>query len=203
MSTTHLTMHATDTPNWYKRRASRHPIRRRSGRTQWPQQPQPGEEVRRLQWAGADALELLAALLDAPAPPLRVVGAYRSTEVGPRDALARALAGLADRALVAHRALDPLAPEEVERRLAAPERVELARPRPCRRAPGGRIVPPRAHGRVVGVGEGAAVGVPEGVVLAAGVGVVERLGVLDRCGVGVAAPPPVMSAGSAGAPEVR
>jgi hypothetical protein len=45
-----------------------------------------------LQWAGADALELLASLLQAPARPLRVLGAYRSTEVAPQSPLAVALA---------------------------------------------------------------------------------------------------------------
>ena len=48
-----------------------------------------------LQWAGADALELLASLLQAPARPLRVLGAYRSTEVAPQSPLAVALADLA------------------------------------------------------------------------------------------------------------
>jgi len=72
-----------------------------------------------LQWAGTDALGLLAALLDAPASPVRLVGAYRSTEVAPRDALARALAALADRGMAAHLELKPLAPEEVRQLLDA------------------------------------------------------------------------------------
>ena len=45
-----------------------------------------------LQWAGADALDLLATLVRAARArarlPLRVVGAYRDTEVRPRDPLA-------------------------------------------------------------------------------------------------------------------
>ncbi len=41
-----------------------------------------------LHWAGGDALDLLAALLCEPgAQPLRIVGAYRDTDVGPHDPL--------------------------------------------------------------------------------------------------------------------
>jgi tetratricopeptide (TPR) repeat protein len=66
-----------------------------------------------LQWAGADALDLLAALLAAPATPLRVIGAYRDTDVTPRDALARCVADLAMRGLATPCPLAPLAAEEV------------------------------------------------------------------------------------------
>src|SRR5438067_1778162 len=45
-----------------------------------------------LQWAGPDALALLASLLHADAP-LRVIGAYRDTVVQPEDALVAALEG--------------------------------------------------------------------------------------------------------------
>ena len=52
-----------------------------------------------LQWAGQDALDLLAALLRAPTSQtgrhLRVVAAYRSTEVRPADPLGMLLADLA------------------------------------------------------------------------------------------------------------
>jgi tetratricopeptide (TPR) repeat protein len=63
-----------------------------------------------LQWAGADALDLLTSLLHAsPARPLRIVGAYRDTEVRTRDPLADTLADLAREDLVVRVALHPLA----------------------------------------------------------------------------------------------
>jgi len=82
-----------------------------------------------LQWAGPDALDLLAALVRSPSPAhkergvvplaggvgeglLRIVGAYRDTEVGPADPLGLLLADLARARLVAHQALGPLAPGE-------------------------------------------------------------------------------------------
>ncbi len=66
-----------------------------------------------LQWASADALALLAALLEATsARPLRVVAAYRSTEVRPGDPLAELLADLARTEQAAQSALGPLAPYE-------------------------------------------------------------------------------------------
>jgi len=85
-----------------------------------------------LQWAGPDALDLLAALVRPPSPahrerggvplaggvgegregPLRIVGAYRDTEVRPADPLGLLLADLARAGLVAHQALGPLAPGE-------------------------------------------------------------------------------------------
>jgi predicted ATPase len=47
-----------------------------------------------LQWAGADALDLLATLARLPADVLvRVVGAYRDTEVMPQARLAVMLTG--------------------------------------------------------------------------------------------------------------
>jgi tetratricopeptide (TPR) repeat protein/transcriptional regulator with XRE-family HTH domain len=67
-----------------------------------------------LHWAGPDALDLLGTLMRAPAEaPLRVVGAYRDTEVQPQDTLAVLLADLAHAALVAHQTLAPLSVEEV------------------------------------------------------------------------------------------
>ena len=49
-----------------------------------------------LQWAGADALDLLATLLRAPAhSPVRLIGAYRTTEARPSDVLSGLLADLA------------------------------------------------------------------------------------------------------------
>lgn len=66
-----------------------------------------------LQWAGADALDLLAALVHSSGEaPLRVVGAYRDTEVDSRHLLADLLADLSGESLVAQMQLNPLAPRE-------------------------------------------------------------------------------------------
>jgi tetratricopeptide (TPR) repeat protein/transcriptional regulator with XRE-family HTH domain len=66
-----------------------------------------------LQWAGPDAIDLLALLVrSATEVPLRIIGTYRDTEVQPRDPLSGLLADLAQAGLVARRLLDPLAPEE-------------------------------------------------------------------------------------------
>ncbi len=66
-----------------------------------------------LQWAGADALDLLTLLMRSPAAtPLRVLGAYRTTEVRPPDPLGQALADLAAAGLAAQQRLGPLAQEE-------------------------------------------------------------------------------------------
>jgi tetratricopeptide (TPR) repeat protein len=77
-----------------------------------------------LHWAGPDALDLLAALLRTPptAPTLaatgmgsagvgvlRVVAAYRDTEVRPADPMGLLLADLAQAGLVRHHPLGPLA----------------------------------------------------------------------------------------------
>jgi predicted ATPase len=73
-----------------------------------------------LQWAGADALDLLVALLRAPTDtPVRVLGAYRETEVQPGDPLAATLADLAQAELATHRKLDPLTHEEAHALLAS------------------------------------------------------------------------------------
>ena len=67
-----------------------------------------------LQWAGQDALDLLAALVRHPAPgPLYVIGAYRDTELQPEDPLCGVLADLAQAGLVTHHELAPLVPSEV------------------------------------------------------------------------------------------
>jgi tetratricopeptide (TPR) repeat protein len=72
-----------------------------------------------LQWASADALALLATLLHAaPERPLRVVGAYRSTEVGPGDPLAELVADLARVEQVAPLTLGPLALREARELLS-------------------------------------------------------------------------------------
>jgi tetratricopeptide (TPR) repeat protein/transcriptional regulator with XRE-family HTH domain len=71
-----------------------------------------------LQWAGPDALALLASLLHADVP-LRVIGAYRDTEVPAQDALAVALGDLAHAGLAGQHALGPLAPADAARLLAA------------------------------------------------------------------------------------
>jgi transcriptional regulator with XRE-family HTH domain/predicted ATPase len=71
-----------------------------------------------LQWAGADALDLLATLVRVAAEvPLRVVGAYRTNEVGPHDPLAVMLADLAHAGLAVQRIVGPLMPWEAEQLL--------------------------------------------------------------------------------------
>lgn len=73
-----------------------------------------------LQWAGADALDLLVALARAAGEiPLRVVGAYRDTEVQGHDALHDVRADLATAGLAAQERLGPLAPEDAAQLLAA------------------------------------------------------------------------------------
>jgi tetratricopeptide (TPR) repeat protein/transcriptional regulator with XRE-family HTH domain len=71
-----------------------------------------------LQWAGIDALELLAALVRTPDLPLRVLGAYRDTEVVAGDPLAVALADLAQAGLAHQHTLGPLTGEEARWLLA-------------------------------------------------------------------------------------
>ena len=62
-----------------------------------------------LQWAGADALDLLLALARvASERPLRIVGTYRSTELGARTPLTSALADLAHGGLATRVELGPL-----------------------------------------------------------------------------------------------
>jgi predicted ATPase len=61
-----------------------------------------------LQWAGADALELLTTLVRQRAALARVIGAYRSTEVGAQHPLGSKLADLAQACLAAQHLLLPL-----------------------------------------------------------------------------------------------
>jgi predicted ATPase/DNA-binding XRE family transcriptional regulator len=62
-----------------------------------------------LQWAGQDALDLLTALVTAAAEiPVRVIGAYRSTEVHLGDPLSVLLADLAHAALAVQHTMGPL-----------------------------------------------------------------------------------------------
>jgi tetratricopeptide (TPR) repeat protein/transcriptional regulator with XRE-family HTH domain len=65
-----------------------------------------------LQWAGTDALDLLTTLLRAEGTSLRVVGAYRSTEVRPGDALSDLVVDLAHEELLTHVPVEVLAPPE-------------------------------------------------------------------------------------------
>jgi predicted ATPase/DNA-binding XRE family transcriptional regulator len=76
-----------------------------------------------LQWAGSDALDLLATLVRLPASAhkdrgmggegiLRVVAAYRDTDVQPQDPLSVTMADLAQAGLATHHAMEPLAVEE-------------------------------------------------------------------------------------------
>jgi tetratricopeptide (TPR) repeat protein len=67
-----------------------------------------------LQWAGADALDLLAALSRAETtPPLRFVAAYRDSEAAQGTPLAGTLADLAQAGLALQHTLDPLSAAEV------------------------------------------------------------------------------------------
>jgi predicted ATPase len=79
-----------------------------------------------LQWAGADALSLLAALARSAAPlplggaqPLRIIGAYRNDEMQAATPLASTLADLVRAGLVVHRTLARLAPAEARQLLDA------------------------------------------------------------------------------------
>ncbi len=71
-----------------------------------------------LQWASPDAIALLETLVRTAAEaPLRILGAYRDTEVRPRDPLADLLADLAHAGLAARRLLGPLASAEATKLL--------------------------------------------------------------------------------------
>ncbi|HZS92091.1 MAG TPA: AAA family ATPase [Chloroflexota bacterium] len=73
-----------------------------------------------LQWAGADALDLLAAVVHGiPSDRLCMVGAYRDTEVGEGDPLAVMLADLAHARLVRHHSVTPLSQAQAARLLDA------------------------------------------------------------------------------------
>ncbi|HEX6540525.1 MAG TPA: AAA family ATPase [Ktedonobacterales bacterium] len=66
-----------------------------------------------LQWAGADTCALLAALARAPtATPLRMVGAYRNTEIPPESPLAAALIDLEHEELLHQYSLARLADDD-------------------------------------------------------------------------------------------
>jgi tetratricopeptide (TPR) repeat protein/transcriptional regulator with XRE-family HTH domain len=95
-----------------------------------------------LQWAGADALVLLATLVRAaPEPPLRVIGTYRDTEVGAHDTLAGALADLAHAGLARQHRLGPLPAEDARHLLGTlldgwPEDAPAVQERVVQRAGG-------------------------------------------------------------------
>jgi tetratricopeptide (TPR) repeat protein/transcriptional regulator with XRE-family HTH domain len=72
-----------------------------------------------LHWAGADALDLLQILVRAPAErPLRLLGAYRDTDVASQDPLAFLVADLAREGQASRVLLAPLAEEEATALLA-------------------------------------------------------------------------------------
>lgn len=98
-----------------------------------------------MQWAGADTLALLAALLRGLADPiggavpLRVVLAYRETDITPRDALAALVTDFAREGLAARLPLGPLAPDEAAAlldTLLAEDPGEVERERMLRRTAG-------------------------------------------------------------------
>jgi len=73
-----------------------------------------------LQWAGRDALDLMSGLLrSADRIPLRVVGAFRDTEVDAGHPLARLLADFAPAGLAQQEPLGPLSRQEAAQLLAA------------------------------------------------------------------------------------
>jgi tetratricopeptide (TPR) repeat protein/transcriptional regulator with XRE-family HTH domain len=76
-----------------------------------------------LQWAGQDALDLLAALVRTPsassAPPLHIVAGYRDADTPPSSPLAILLADLAREGLATKRTLAPLAAEEAKHLIAS------------------------------------------------------------------------------------
>jgi len=65
-----------------------------------------------LQWAGVDALDLLAVLARGAGGRLRIVGGYRDTDVMPSDALAVLVGDLAQAGLVQQLSLGPLSGRE-------------------------------------------------------------------------------------------
>jgi tetratricopeptide (TPR) repeat protein/transcriptional regulator with XRE-family HTH domain len=68
-----------------------------------------------LQWAGADAVDLIVSLVRAAGEArLRIVGAYRETELRPQDPLAAALSDLAPAGFVTAARLGPLSAGEAE-----------------------------------------------------------------------------------------
>ncbi len=72
-----------------------------------------------LQWAGQDALDLLASLVRSPPPaPLRIVGAYRDTEVTASSPLGLLMADLARDELAEQLELGPL-PDDAAAQLIA------------------------------------------------------------------------------------
>jgi tetratricopeptide (TPR) repeat protein/transcriptional regulator with XRE-family HTH domain len=72
-----------------------------------------------LHWAGPDALDLLQALVRTPAEhPLRILGAYRDTDIGPQDPLALLAADLTREGRASRAQLAPLGEEEAEALLA-------------------------------------------------------------------------------------
>jgi len=72
-----------------------------------------------LHWAGSDALDLLQALVHAPAErPLRILGAYRDTDIGQEDPLALFAADLTREGRASRALLAPLAEAEAAALLA-------------------------------------------------------------------------------------
>ncbi|HEY8285367.1 MAG TPA: AAA family ATPase [Chloroflexota bacterium] len=70
-----------------------------------------------VQWAGPDALDLVNTLARKPALPLRIVGAYRDTEMRPADPLGMLVADLAHAGLIRRQPLGPLANDDAARLL--------------------------------------------------------------------------------------
>jgi tetratricopeptide (TPR) repeat protein len=115
-----------------------------------------------LQWAGADALALLDALVrSAPTQPLRLVGVYRDTEMQSADPLASWLADLAQAALVRQHTVGSLGAEAADLLDLLLEGVQAERPvdreQVLQRAAG---VPFFLHSFAQALRQGGAVSVP-------------------------------------------
>jgi len=86
-----------------------------------------------LQWAGVDALDLLESVVRAAEAPLRVLGAYRDTEVVQASPLGHLLADLARETLATSLALGPL-PVDAAQQLCEDVLARVAAPMAARSA---------------------------------------------------------------------
>lgn len=104
-----------------------------------------------LQWVGVDALQLLTRLIQSThLGQLRVLGAYRSTEVLPGHPLSTLMADLAREELVSHLQLAPLEPRDAAALArAALEGEGISRVAPDGASAAGHMLPARVVQRVV------------------------------------------------------
>src|SRR6185312_11656201 len=112
-----------------------------------------------LQWAGADAVDLLmflARLGDGHPSHVRIIGAYRYTELGANPALSRAIEDLAQGGLLTQHMLAPLETEDarvlLRRWLPEPQALSLARQEQILRQTAGVPFFIRSYAQAVGTG---------------------------------------------------